>query len=812
MICLCPNLLPNDVNDDHLVILRKSSVGLIKVNQKLTILSETQLPSNPTMGKRRNNTLCIADTNNTYNLIDLTHSRMFPLLSFAGNPSISVLEDVDEFLITTNNDSGTLGFFINSQTGEPKHGTLQWPSSVLSIQIQHPHIFTLLSNNSIQIHSSITFSLIYTFNLGNSSNINLVSSLTKLPIPNIKPDELNLVNYTIVDGTYTTENFIKNDEIKTEQCNIFLIDVDNNRLSGFLPPSIFNQACYLLDLINESSINQAVSLAKTLDVESNESQYIYLMSALKLFSFTHFSESSSLFTKSDVDIRFLLKFFPSLIQNLFDPNEQLKMFKGVAEYMSKIKLGLTIDEVVTNNLNKNYYPHLNTETDEVLIDLKKTLMSNAKSMLVEVLSREHRKRRNRRRRSRIDTDVYTDMILDTTLAIIFAEKSSSDRNALNLFISQPNTIMLPIVESTLIQYGRYCSLAKLYEYHGDFEKSLEILKNIIDHHFNDIDSVDPLNDIVKLLKKSTDSKFLLNNCLWLLKQNRSTGLNLLCYHPHIQIPKKDLLNSLKEVDEVAEQEYLETIVLSNFNKEDQETNEFKEILIKKLINNIIILLNNSSVINNIQNLQNYYLETNDHQSFLTFLSTTVNNDEINDETKQLIISRIKLIIILQIFNDLNWNYIIEELNNNNERYLESKLWLERSLILCKFESHKEVLDILGRKLKDNYSSQHYCTYPGYILSVASIKKSVMILNFGNYWLIPINDLVLSPTGPGIRNYLLKILLDVYMLDGHYFNNEIGNLLNSQSLHLNLLDVSGLFLKIKTNLINKITSDYTKNTL
>lgn len=662
-------------SNNTIVVVRQSSIGRLKVHPRLTIINELPLPSHHLHSAINKDVVCLADTTKTYSLLNLTSSVLLPLLPFEGSPSITSIEDADEFLMITMNDLGAVGVFIDSYSGEPKHGPLQFPSTIKSIVHQSPHLFTLLDNNNLQIHSTITQSLIHTLSLSHLQPLFLETTPLGLSIPQSIPNQLELISFPLLKNSVDYANSSKRSSNRPSQLETtqVILAADSGSIHAFIPPSIFDQSIYLLEVENDNAREQALSLAKSLPTESLDYYYIHLYSALQLFRSTSFSEASGLFTKSRCDIRLILSWFPDLTGGLFDPDEFVRIPVGIAKFITNIPR--TIEELIVGNLERNYSPYLSVDNDEPLRQLKESLMDNARSMLLECLSREHRRRRRGRQSSYHESDAYTDMILDTCLAIIFAEKSDKDRNALAVFISQPNNILLPIAEPSLTKYGRYAALSRLYESHGDIKEALEINKSFIEQKIEDADVVDPLKDIIRLLNRVEEADLLLEYGLWLVSHDRSAGIQVLSSHPRTSIDEAILLDSLRQTDKVAEQEYLEILVLAR-NKEDAE---MRQALLDMLIGNVVKALKDRIISQDMNKMSEEYKSQKHEQSYTQYLTAVLSVTDISLLTKNAIISRLKLVLFLQMSNDLDWNSIIKAL----EPFTESTLMLEKAVILGK---------------------------------------------------------------------------------------------------------------------------------
>lgn len=108
---------------------------------------EIPLPNGGLLARRSGRSLCVADNQNTYNLIDLDSATMFPVLPInqaesdvALRPFITVISE-NEFLILSWTGASTLGVFITGD-GDPVRGTLDWPSYPESVcEWLYPQVF-----------------------------------------------------------------------------------------------------------------------------------------------------------------------------------------------------------------------------------------------------------------------------------------------------------------------------------------------------------------------------------------------------------------------------------------------------------------------------------------------------------------------------------------------------------------------------------------------------------------------------------------------------------------------------------------------
>jgi len=138
------------------------------LKDRLAYIREIALPqiNGVVLAKRVGKTLCIADKEH-YHIVDLQAMSAFPLLPisqapdpapFYVKPSITVVGP-SEFLLLSWTGTSTLGLFVTGN-GDPVRGTLEWQSRPEAICLDYPYITSLLPDNTIQIHSIETQTVI----------------------------------------------------------------------------------------------------------------------------------------------------------------------------------------------------------------------------------------------------------------------------------------------------------------------------------------------------------------------------------------------------------------------------------------------------------------------------------------------------------------------------------------------------------------------------------------------------------------------------------------------------------------------------
>ncbi|KAI0765869.1 hypothetical protein BD413DRAFT_615407 [Trametes elegans] len=159
------NDIPIPVEPIEFCVVKRSSISLYSLRERLFFQKEIPLPNGGVLARRTGRYLCVADREN-YNVIDLQEASLIPLLPISQaidsdvtvKPSITVISD-NEFLILSWSGASTIGVFITGE-GEPVRGTLEWPSHPEAVSLDYPYVTTLLPNNTIEIHSIETQAIV----------------------------------------------------------------------------------------------------------------------------------------------------------------------------------------------------------------------------------------------------------------------------------------------------------------------------------------------------------------------------------------------------------------------------------------------------------------------------------------------------------------------------------------------------------------------------------------------------------------------------------------------------------------------------
>lgn len=170
-------------------VIKRSGIAMFSLrNDKLSYQKEIPLPSDspPALAcKRAGHVLCYAD-NDFYNMVDLNQASLLQLLPlcqstedtpFEIKPIIEAVGE-NELLILSWTGTSALGVFITGD-GDPVRGTLEWSGYPKAVCLNYPYVTSLLPDETIEVHSIETQSILQTIKSPTSSagHVSLIASL-----------------------------------------------------------------------------------------------------------------------------------------------------------------------------------------------------------------------------------------------------------------------------------------------------------------------------------------------------------------------------------------------------------------------------------------------------------------------------------------------------------------------------------------------------------------------------------------------------------------------------------------------------------
>ncbi|RDB27975.1 Transforming growth factor-beta receptor-associated protein 1 [Hypsizygus marmoreus] len=214
---------PAPMDPVNFCIIKRSSIAMYTMRERLSYHKEIPLPEGATLARRIGRSLCIADKEN-YNMVDLEGASLFPVIPISQapesstafvKPSITIVGE-NEFLILSWTGASTIGLFVTGD-GDPVRGTLEWPMHPEAVCLDYPYVTTLLPNDTIEVHSIETQSIVQVISAPASSSpstptteensnprsrLKLVSSLGGYLVPSTqRSDKMRTVPVRLLRGS-----------------------------------------------------------------------------------------------------------------------------------------------------------------------------------------------------------------------------------------------------------------------------------------------------------------------------------------------------------------------------------------------------------------------------------------------------------------------------------------------------------------------------------------------------------------------------------------------------------------------------------
>ncbi|KAJ7111566.1 hypothetical protein C8R43DRAFT_1139107 [Mycena crocata] len=557
-----------------------------------------------------------------------------------------------------------------------------------------------------------------------------------------------------------------------------------NSVQSLVPSTLISQAESLLD---SHRIEEAVDLADqqrkklqgnvTVDEdEADELRYVYQRIGFQCFTETLFEDAGKNLFNGDLEPRVLVSYYPELRGSLFNANDTMDVYAGVAERMP---LEASVDDIIVANLVRNYSPHLHTRTAPPTAELRKILGMAAVEML-ELFLRKCRTRRNVEGK-RIADPSYP--VVDTVLAKIYAQ-SEKTKELYTLF-QEPHEVVLSEIEPVLKQSGQYNALCMLYKQTGDDEHLLQVWAKLIEGEWTDDDIQDPTEHMVSLLTNSKNRPLTQKWGLWLTRQDPEHGIKLLMpretgKRPHRPEDDLALLEQIREANPTAGAQFLEYLVL----QKRSSSRDLHTQLAMVCVDQVLEALTDDKVSKLWQAKISSYAKSHSDGGFFSYFASMTPDSP----TK---LARLKTVLLLQGSSLYDAEAIRERLLPFSERILS----LELAIVDGKLGNHRAALLSLVHNLHDSASAEAYCTLGGDVIPGKDAQRICSDPKLGlGMWASGLGgkgrQKTMDVNGDGAvkRKELLKILLEVYMSDEEASAERAAHLVNSQAMNLDVIDV------------------------
>ncbi|KZV70031.1 hypothetical protein PENSPDRAFT_735049 [Peniophora sp. CONT] len=160
-----PSDPPIPVEPVDFCIIKRNAIALYSLLDRLSYHGEVPLPDGAFVARRSGAYLCLANRE-TYGVVNLAAGLFTPLMPISQapgarkRPMIGVVSPT-EFLILSWTGASTMGIFVTGE-GDPVRGTLDFPQHPVSISVDYPHVAALLPDQTVQIHSIDSQSVVQT--------------------------------------------------------------------------------------------------------------------------------------------------------------------------------------------------------------------------------------------------------------------------------------------------------------------------------------------------------------------------------------------------------------------------------------------------------------------------------------------------------------------------------------------------------------------------------------------------------------------------------------------------------------------------
>ncbi|OCH89286.1 hypothetical protein OBBRIDRAFT_794404 [Obba rivulosa] len=561
-------------------------------------------------------------------------------------------------------------------------------------------------------------------------------------------------------------------------------------VQALLPSTLISQAEALLDShrieevvdLAEQQRKKLQSLVIVDEHEADELRYVYQRIGFQCLIETLFDDAGKHLFPGELDPRVLISYYPDLRGNLFSDADDADVFAGVAEHMPTED---SIDDIIAADLVRNYSPHLSPNTREAppAVELRRLLNIAAKEML-EMYLRKWRKKASLDVGNSSAKALAVNTAVDTVLAKLYAE--SDDKSGdLRSLLSEPNEIYLPEIEPVFRRFRRYSALCELYRQRGEDNKLLEAWSRFVDGEWTDPSIHDPLSKMFALLTEKRDRALVHQWGIWFAKRDPERSLKLLTSLLSGKRRVEDdqiLYQHIHETSPEVGVGFLEHIILQKRSTD----RELHGQLALSYVEQLLLCLQDDQTSKLWRAKAASYGSSNTDTPFISYFASTTPDSE----PKRV---RLKTALFLQGSSLYDYAIVRKRLASS-----EKILKLEMAILSGKVAEHRNALTILVHDLHDATSAEAYCTLGGEVVP-AKVAQTLG----ERYGLQQWAALLLPPTKSrpgasamqqqktvdnGVKESLIRTLLEVYMSGGEVMADRTARFLNAQAMNLDVRDV------------------------
>ncbi|KAL1413618.1 hypothetical protein Q8F55_001393 [Vanrija albida] len=490
---------------------------------------------------------------------------------------------------------------------------------------------------------------------------------------------------------------------------------------------------------------------------------LHLYLACQLLLDTVFERAGDYLLRGKIDPRLIVRLYPAYRGKLIGTAEEVEVFDGLKPIFENMG---TIEETVADFLRRNYESNESPPPND---ELQLALLDNAQAMLGDFLRKTRASRRKGGQSRGLDSRKI-DIVIDTVLAKILSDSGTTTE--LLALLGGPNDVSLSELEPFLAK--RKYILCTILREQGQFDRVLELLKEIAEDPTPDPLCPDPVGELVQQLDTVEDPEVLRSYAVWLAKRDPERAINLLiAKDSKVKFDEAQLVEEIREIDTDGANRYLEHIVVDK-----RSTNrELHESLLSWLLDQADEMAKDDGIQYHVEELDAEFRLLSEPQAYPVFFA------EIAPRTPFKTL-RLKLILFLQGSN-------FYDLEAAAKRLESAKLYLmEKTIVLGRLGRDREALHILARELQDSPSSQTYCTQGGEVVppKVARIIATRQPELAAWAALGEMGRRRRGTVDENVQHRLVKELLGAYMSDSQGSTARTSELLSAQGVHLDTLEV------------------------
>ena len=380
------------------------------------------------------------------------------------------------------------------------------------------------------------------------------------------------------------------------------------------------------------------------------------------------------------------------------------------------------------NLDKNYAPHLKPDVAhaESTIELRQALNATARDCLTAYLTKWRAARRSGSAELGSSDSRKVDMVVDTTLVRLLAEKGTSGEGAIVQLLAGPNDVVLPQVEPALLEAGLHDLLSRILARRGETTRVLDLWSKMVDGAYPlpaGSDQAEYIGNVYDEVAKSTEVAVVARWAVWLMAHDRQLGLRLVTDPKQpLKFNTRDLFAQFAKVDQAGADLFLETVVLTG---RDSDPSLHVD-LVTRAVDRVGELLDNLDTRAFARAQEAEFGSGSETEvragSFLAFLLEQ--HDPAADQS-EFSAARLKAVLLLatgSAYDPAQLKTRIDELAVRT-----GLLTLERAVVYGRLRLDRQALALLVHGLRDLSSAGRYVRQAGDPLAAAELKAVAALL-------------------------------------------------------------------------------------